>query len=482
MRYHHVGFAIGCFALLAACGGGAESTEPTFTGMRIVAGGTVSDTVQARPAQALTVEVHPTSGPAAGLVIRFESLPANDSTRRSETEINVSNAAPVAFGQLASDTTDSSGRASALVQLGTIAGEARIVVSCPELGLSDTAKFTVLPGNANRIVLQNADTTLFAGASYTISSYAADRFGNRRSDAVSFVAGQNVSSVDQSGRVTAGTTIGRGSVAVRVGNATDSARFTVMPAGTMAFVDIDPRDQTAFIATAKLDGSNKKRLIGVSMPAYPSISPAGDLVAYHQLNSSGGTIYVVDANSTARRLTDSTVMRWELYPHFSGDGAWVYFCGLGVGDVKPSVWRIHPDGSSLTRVAVVKNDWDLPIFGVAPDGSRIADADVDQLSVLQLSTGTRNWLGQNGFPAFSPDSKRLAYVGGIDITILNADLSGQPIAVAPYKVDVSEGLAWTPDGTWLFVRSRTGPILINSATGAIIPVNFPNYHQFAVAP
>jgi len=130
----------------------------------------------------------------------------------------------------------------------------------------------------------------------------------------------------------------------------------------------------------------------------------------------------------------------------------------------------------------VKNDWDLPIFGVAPDGSRIADADVDQLSVLQLSTGTRNWLGQNGFPAFSPDSKRLAYVGGIDITILNADLSGQPIAVAPYKVDVSEGLAWTPDGTWLFVRSRTGPILINSATGAIIPVNFPNYHQFAVAP
>src|SRR4051812_2382989 len=154
--------------VLAGCGGGADGTTgPSGAGLRIVAGAGVTDTVMSRPVQALVVEVRPTSGSRAGLVVRFQSLPA-DSTRPYEPAIVVSNLASSFFGPFISDTTNASGRASVLVQLGTIAGEARILVTCPELGFADTAKFTVLPGKVDRVVVRNRDTMVVAGATYTI--------------------------------------------------------------------------------------------------------------------------------------------------------------------------------------------------------------------------------------------------------------------------------------------------------------------------
>jgi hypothetical protein len=168
----HLALAATLVLALSGCGGGGEgSTGPAATGLRIVAGASISDTVLARPVQALIVEVHPPSGSSAGLVVRFQSLPSSDSTRRYEPAIAMSNLASPNFSLFASDTTNSAGRASAMVQLGTVAGEARILVTCPELGLSDTAKFTVLPGQASRVVVRNRDTTLVAGASYTINAY-----------------------------------------------------------------------------------------------------------------------------------------------------------------------------------------------------------------------------------------------------------------------------------------------------------------------
>ena len=97
-------------------------------------------------------------------------------------------------------------------------------VTCPELGLSDTAKFTVLPGQASRVVVRTRDTTVFAGVSYTIDAYASDNYGNRRSDAVSYTASVNVASVNSTGRVTVGSAIGRGSVAVQRGQRASTRR------------------------------------------------------------------------------------------------------------------------------------------------------------------------------------------------------------------------------------------------------------------
>ena len=45
-----------------------------------------------------------------------------------------------------------------LVTLGPVAGSAGVVVTVPELGLTDTALYTIRPGNAVRVVSEPADT------------------------------------------------------------------------------------------------------------------------------------------------------------------------------------------------------------------------------------------------------------------------------------------------------------------------------------
>lgn len=334
------------------------------------------------------------------------------------------------------------------------------------------------PATVARIVVLTPDTTLFAGASYTINAYASDSNGNRLRDALSFTAGENVASVDRSGRVTVGGTIGRGSVVIRAGGVMDSARFTVVPSGTMAFVDASSTPTT--IATAKLDGSNRKRWVEGTMPAYPSISADGSLIAYQQ-SSTGveAQIYVIDATGTKRQLTSPATMFWAWLPHFSGDGAWVFFAGLGDGDFMPSIWRVRTDGTSLTRVVNLDNGFYNINFGVAPDGSRIVYSDNFRVTALELATGAKVSLGAYAtFVEFSPDGKRVAYLGDGYVNIVNVD-GTSPIKVAASQANQDAGLAWTPDGAWLLVRGLYGPLLVNSTTGEVISLPFVNYYQFS---
>jgi Tol biopolymer transport system component len=169
------------------------------------------------------------------------------------------------------------------------------------------------------------------------------------------------------------------------------------------------------------------------------------------------------------------------FPHFSGDGAWVFFSGVAVGDSTSAIWRIHPDGSSLTRVVDLPG-LTLTQLSVTPDGSRIVYSEnynVYEFTALQLATGAKVLLGQYGsFPEFSPDSKRLAYLNGGGITIANID-GTSPITVAANRVDPNAGLTWTPDGGWLLVRGYDGPILVSATTGEVISLPYRNFYQFS---
>jgi len=86
----------------------------------------VSDTVLAKPVQALTVVVLQNGLPKPGVVVSFEGLPAQgtDPNGPGSTSggILVSSVAANDFVGFVSDTTDLSGRASVLVQFGTRAG------------------------------------------------------------------------------------------------------------------------------------------------------------------------------------------------------------------------------------------------------------------------------------------------------------------------------------------------------------------------
>jgi hypothetical protein len=469
--------AILLLTLLLACGGGGESTTaPNGTGIRIVAGAPVTDTVLARPLQALVAEARLAGQPLVGVVVRFEAMPSPDTSRRFEQAVSVAKITQNTLGWVVSDTTNSAGRASSLVQLGTIAGVARVVVSIPELGLADTAAFTVEPGNAARIFFTPRDTALLAGSSYNVSAWVTDRHGNKRSDPVTFTRGSNTASVDAAGHVTVGSTVGRGAATMTAGSVTDSARFVLLPAEPIALFYND--FGAGSIATARLDGSALKLLTAATQPAFPNMSPTGDLIAYQQQENDGSVIYVVDGAGARRRLVDARLVWPQQSAHFSGDGQFIYFSGKAPGD-GPAVWRVRVDGTSLTKIVNILSNSSGGQIGVAPDGSRIAYSEYTGVTVMELATSAKTYLnGYGSFLEFSPDSKRLAYLSS-SIIVANAN-GTSPKQVTDALATFDAGLTWLPGGSWLLVRANFGPMIINISTGEAIrlpPAEF--YHMSA---
>jgi len=147
MFRHFARLALALHLSLAACGrGGSEPTAPPKFEMRVVAGAGVADTVLAKLAQPLTVEVLVNGRPANGIVVRFESLRTPGPPNLPG--VRLSAPAPIYFTDLVDVTTTQDGRASVIVQMGERAASTGVEITNRPLGLTDTARFTVLPGNA----------------------------------------------------------------------------------------------------------------------------------------------------------------------------------------------------------------------------------------------------------------------------------------------------------------------------------------------
>ena len=74
------------------------------------------------------------------------------------------------FSAFVSDSTDADGHAAVLVELGSVAGKAGILITVPELGLSDTAWYTVQPGRPAQLMLGVRDTVVTLGPRGTLGS------------------------------------------------------------------------------------------------------------------------------------------------------------------------------------------------------------------------------------------------------------------------------------------------------------------------
>ena len=473
--------ALFAITVLVACGGGrnSEPTEAAIGELRIVAGAGVSDTVQARPLQALVVEVREGGHPRPGLIVYFQTLPTADTTRRFESTILTSNIAANSFGTLTSDTTDASGRASVLVQLGTVAGDAGLRVSSPELGLADTVHVTVLPSIAKRIVMTALDAEVAFGGSYDIGAAAADRFGNRRSDAMTFSSASPLATVDAAGNVRASQEIGRGVVIVSSGSIVDTARFTVIPRVDLAFVYLGETD--TWIADGKTDGTSIRTRIRSPSPGYPSPSPTSEAIAFQRPSGPYSKIFVVDGAGTERDLLQGSAVISAFFPRYSADGTYIYF---GARDSSGyAVWRVRPDGSALERiVATISEAVSAP--GVSPDGARIAYSDYTALYVLDLATGSKVAVGPPGeFPVISPDGQRLAYFNNAGIAVANSDGTSLRQLDIPRIIKSDAGLAWLPDSKWLITRDWDSPILVNASTAEALTLrSINNCYQIAVKP
>jgi hypothetical protein len=446
-----------------ACGSGGDSqTGPLSADLRVVAGAEITDTVRARPIQALTVEVRERGRPKSGVVVRFESLPPADSTRRFELAIAVSKVALNAFGTFTSDTTNASGRASALVQFGTVAGEVRVLVTCPELGLADTATYTVRPGALRSVTLTARDTVVRAGGTYGIGAAATDRFGNRRTDQISFESRSSLATVDGTGRVTAGTEIGRGFIRVGAGTIADTAWFTVVPTMNLTFVHTGPNGYP-WVADLQNDGKVVRERAQTTLSAsHPVPSPTSDVLAYQHIENSISKIYLVDAAGAKRDLLSGAGFLSAYHPRFSPDGSFIYFSALnndGYG-----LWRVRSDGTDLRQIT---STFGYTTPGISPDGRLIAYYDPEML-VLDLSTGKKVQIGPTGwFPAFSPDGARVAYLSGSGILIANVSGS-PPTRLAISYVASDAGLAWLAGGNWLLTRDTMWPMLVNANTSEVL--------------
>src|SRR5262249_25965375 len=149
--------------------------------IKFVAGFGVTDTIGAKPLQALVVEIHDATGALMpGTVVRFEASIRSQGLPYPFATMLVSSLASQYFNIVSFDTTNSRGRASALIQLGPLTGTGKIAVTVAELGVQDTAYFTVLPGAAVRVQASPKDTAVYGGATVQLHATVVDRMGNAR--------------------------------------------------------------------------------------------------------------------------------------------------------------------------------------------------------------------------------------------------------------------------------------------------------------
>jgi hypothetical protein len=459
--------------LAASCRDGSTEPPPEFVGMRVVAGGSGTDTIGTRFAQALVVELRDGNGePVPDHVLRFETVPVDPAEQFGGYTAYVS---PVDRNDqriFMADTTDAQGRARALVTLGLKAGPAIVVITDPDVGASDTATFTVQPGHAVRVRTAPRDTVIYVGKTATLRSSVVDRAGNPRSDPVTYsVIG---SAVTVSGETVSAASLGFARVVTSAGTISDTTNVAVPPEGTLAAFS------NAGLAAFNTDGSGFQVLApsAAFRGRTLSWSPAGTEVAFDEefgseriqiASLAGGVRFVTPAGSGT------------LYPRFSRDGQWVYYTRLS------RLQRVHPDGTGEEPVPIVTPGIDAaPAF--SPDGSRAVIVRLfgNQLLMLDLATGATTDLGTIGHtPAWSPSGNLIAFVStgdGNAIRVMNPDGTGIR-TVASVNAPYSLGIDWTSDGQWIVARSggRNRVELINATSGEVIPLSYTRGYSGGVA-
>jgi hypothetical protein len=447
---------------IAACrSGDANAPDRNLSPIRIVTGAGVTDTIESAPAQALIVQVGAQGGqPLEGAVVRFETF--FPGLGNGNAIAYVGGLASVGIGTFAVDTTDADGFAKVRIKFGTIAGNARVLITVPETAAQDTARFTVLPGKAARVVLTKSDTSIVKGAQYQIGASAADRKGNARpNDPVTYRAGVSTITVDASGTVT-GVDYGRAFVLVSAGNASDTAWTSVVPSGTIA---IWRRSTLGLIGT---DASNARTLTTSSDGSlFPQWKPDGSgVVIYEGSPDYGSWISTVSLNGTRQRLIDpSAALAAASFARYSPDGAWLYFNGVVAGHT--SIWRAHSDGTAIEEIAATNPAALLSAPSVSPSGSVLAYEDLNgHIALVDLSTRAVTRLSNVGsMPVFSPDGSQIAYIsatqGSGALVMMAADGSSVRAVSAPgHTYSVLGGLSWSPDGTWLLGVDASGMIEI----------------------
>ena len=377
--------------------------DPGHAGLQVVAGGDVTDTIEAQPLQALIAEVRGSDGqPAQGLVVRFESLPSADTTRRTDAAVYVCQLTAPTCGQtstlltsaslFATDTVDAKGRAKAIVRLGRIPGKAFVRISVPELGLVDTVAYTVLTGAPGGVRGSAADTGLTIGATAVLRGRVVDRYNNPRAELPAMSAGPGVAfTLDPASGTITGTAMGTQYAFFRFGAYVDSTIVRVVPPGRLV-VWVPGRGAVRLV---DLNGTGVVQTVIASsvtsdLGVYPRFDGTRQRVTLHVGPGPSSTVTVVDTLGTNRRDIGA-VFTTIVNERQLSDGTLLVVGRLTTEAAATpfSLWRVGPD-NAVTRVAA------LPGLGttyngadISHDGTRVAyvgsPSSLTELRVLNVA-------------------------------------------------------------------------------------------------
>jgi TolB protein len=201
---------------------------------------------------------------------------------------------------------------------------------------------------------------------------------------------------------------------------------------------------------------------------FPSIGPTGKELVFSEHFERLVTSGLDGSGQKVVFAPDEPVWR----PQWSADGKWIV-CAVGPTFARPSakvdIWKLRPDGTeaqNLTGGAAGNNGF--PYF--SPDAKRIVfrsgrDGNHEIYLMNADGTGVRR-LTDNAatdtMPSFSPDGKEIAFVsnrgGDYEIYTLKIDADGNPGKLR--RITDSPGFdthpVYSPDGKWLVFSSSRG--------------------------
>lgn len=448
----------------------ADATDPGrgTPGIRFLAGVGQADTVDAILPQALVVELRDTLGYLkSGEIVRFQGVPDGQALGVASLSGE--------FSSLVAETTHADGQVAVLVRLGVRAGTALLQVSVPIYGWVDTAEFTVGVGGPAAVLLQPLDTAIMAGDSFPLRAWVADRHANPRPDPVTYLSFDTTATVEATGLVTGRVPGTARFVARAAGMSSDTSRVRVGPEGTIV------ASTAGGVAVVNLDGSGYRALpianarYGNQYPSWladtaiAASDGAGDYARLVRVSLSGLVQYLVPSGDT---------LVVEVWPQAAHDASWIYFSALAAGYTSNeiTVWRVHPDGSSLERVSPPIGNGESDTYpSPSPDGSRLAVATTRfggfKLAVIDLASGQLVGLGVPGVaPRWAPAGDTIAYVAGpgwTEIWLVDASGGGARRVTAQGRA-YELGLDWSPDRRWIIARAGAGLELVEVATGRIV--------------
>jgi hypothetical protein len=453
-------------ALLVATSCSAEPAAPARAAvLRLVAGGE-SDTILARPAQPLIVEVRDEDGRvASGLVVRFTTIFAGPFVYVGQVP------PPTSPATSASDTTDNEGQAGVLLTMGPYAGDAQLQVSVPEIGITDTLVIVVRPGAPFRIRFSVRDSVVLLDSSYALTARVADRANNPR-DEIPVLTNLTTAVCGLTGSQLKGVRMGRCMIEAQFDTFRDTARASVLPFSRVTF-----NAGTALRLSTTNATATRNILAIADGNISPRWAPDGSAIVFFEGNAlNGAQLSVVDTNGV-RRLTigAGNEMITASLGRYSPDGQWIYFSGTDVFPNRMVIWRMKPDGSQRAAVTTASNFPPLRV-DASPDGVTIA-FDVDNRIVLaNLITLEKTHTGVVGIaPSYSPDGQTIAFLdaSGTSVKLMNADGTNVRTLIAG-NFWQWHAPQWTADGQWLFVSFAR---FVNVTDGTMLPI--PGLAQFS---